>query len=67
MKVTIEHWRAGECFEHLTVTDDMIRCDPNGATRIVVPVGQIVLASYDELHFTIHDAIATLTQARDSR
>jgi len=55
-KCTIEHWRDGDCLETWVVTEDMIQRDGDLA-RVIFPVGQIVLASYDELHFCVHDTL----------
>ena len=49
---TIEHHRDGECIEKWNVTEEMIQRDGDMA-RVVFPVGQIILASYDELHFCL--------------
>lgn len=63
-KFTIEHRRDGECIERWHVTEDMIQRDGVNA-RVVFPAGGITLASFDELHFCIHDAIETLSHVRD--
>jgi hypothetical protein len=62
----IEHWRDGECIERWDVTDDMIQKDGDMA-RIIFPVGQIVLTSYDELHFCITDSLELLSEVQQRR
>lgn len=56
----IEHWRDGEVIEKWVVTEAMIQKDGDTA-RIVFPLGLIVLAGYDELHFCINDGLAVLS------
>jgi len=60
---TIEHRRDGDCIETWAVTEDMIQKDGDRA-RIVFPVGQIVLASFDELHFCIPDGQKVLKEVQ---
>jgi len=60
---TIEHHRDGECIEKWNVTERMIQRDGDMA-RIVFPVGQIVLAGYDELHFCLPDSVRLLSEVR---
>jgi len=60
---SIEHHRDGECIEKWNVTEQMIQRDGDVA-RIVFPVGHIVLASYDELHFCIADSLEVLSEVQ---
>ncbi len=60
---TIEHHRDGECIEKWNVTERMIQRDGDMA-RIVFPVGQIVLAGYDELHFCLPDSMRLLSEVQ---
>ncbi len=60
---TIEHHRDGECIERWNVTERMIQRDGDMA-RVVFPVGQIVLASYDELCFRLPDGMKVLSEVR---
>ena len=60
---TIEHHRDGECIEKWNVTEPMIQHDGDTA-RIVFPVGHIVLASYDELHFCLRDGLSVLSEVQ---
>jgi hypothetical protein len=60
---TVEHHRDGECIEEWSVTEDMIQRDGDMA-RVVFPVGQIVLASYDELHFCLSDGLDVLSEVQ---
>jgi len=60
---TIEHHRDGECIEKWNVTEDMIQRKGDVA-RVVFPLGQIVLASYDELHFCLGDGLGVLSEVR---
>jgi len=46
---TIEHHRDGECIARWKVTERMIQREGD-TTRIIFPLGQIVLAGYGELH-----------------
>jgi hypothetical protein len=58
--MVIEHWRDGERIESWNVTEAMIHRDGDMA-RVIFPAGQIVLASYDELHFCLRDGIGVLS------
>ncbi len=60
---TIEHHRDGECIERWNVTERMIQLDGDMA-RVVLPVGRIVLASYDELRFRLPDVTRVLSEVR---
>ncbi len=60
---TIEHHRDGECIEKWNVTERMIQRDGDMA-RVVFPVGQIVLASFDELHFCLRDSVKVLGEVQ---
>ena len=60
---TIEHHRDGECIARWKVTDRMIQREGDMA-RIVFPVGQIVLAGYDELHFCLPDGVKVLSEVQ---
>ena len=60
---TIEHWRDGECVEKWMVTEEMIQRDGDTA-KIIFPIGRIVLASYDELHFCIDDTLRVLGEVQ---
>jgi len=60
---TIEHWRDGDCVETWAVTPGMIQKADNVA-RIIFPAGQIVLASFDELHFCIPDGLHVLNEVQ---
>jgi len=60
---TIEHHRDGECIERWNVTERMIHRDGDMA-RIVFPLGQIVLAGYDELHFCLPDSLKVLSEVQ---
>jgi len=60
---TIEHHRDGECIERWNVTERMIQRDGDMA-RIVFPLGQIVLAGYDELHFCLPDSQEVLREVQ---
>jgi len=60
---SIEHHRDGECIEMWNVPERMIQRDGDRA-RIVFPVGQIVLAGYDELHFCLPDSVRLLSEVR---
>ena len=60
---TIEHHRDGECIEKWNVTEEMIQRVGDMA-RVVFPVGQIILASYDELHFCLPDSVKVLREVR---
>ncbi len=60
---TIEHHRDGECIEKWNVTEEMIEREGDTA-RVVFPLGQIVLASYDELHFCLSDGLDVLSEVR---
>lgn len=60
---TIEHHRDGECIEKWEVTEEMIQRDGDMA-RVVFPVGHIILASYDELHFLLRDGLKVLSEAQ---
>jgi len=60
---TIEHHRDGECIGKWNVTERMIERHGDMA-RSVVPVGQIVLASYDELHFCLPDSVKVLREVQ---
>jgi hypothetical protein len=60
---TIEHHRDGECIETWNVTEEMIQRQGDMA-RVVFPLGQIVLASYDELHFCLGDGLDVLSEAQ---
>lgn len=61
---TIEHHRDGECIERWNVSERMIQRDGDMA-RVVFPVGRIVLASYDELHFCLPDVTRVLSEVRE--
>jgi len=60
---TIEHHRDGECIEKWSVTEEMIQRDGDMA-RGVFPVGHIVMASYDELHFCLSDGLDVLSEVQ---
>jgi hypothetical protein len=60
---TIEHHRDGECIERWNVTERMIQREGDMA-RIVFPLGQIVLAGYDELHFCLSDSVKVLSEVQ---
>ena len=60
---TIEHHRDGECIEKWNVTEAMIQRDGDVA-RVVFPVGHVVLASYDELHFRLRDGLKILSEVQ---
>jgi hypothetical protein len=60
---TIEHWRDGECIEKWNVTEEMIQRQGDTA-RVVFPAGHIEMASFDELHFCIGDAMGVLQEVR---
>jgi len=60
---TIEHHRDGECIEKWEVTEKMIQRDGDMA-RVVFPVGHILLASYDELHFCLGDGLDVLSEVQ---
>ncbi len=60
---TIEHHRDGACIEKWSVTEGMIQRDGDVA-RVVFPVGHIVLASYDELHFCLRDGLTVLREVQ---
>ena len=60
---TIEHHRDGECITRWKVTERMIQREGDMA-RIVFPLGQIVLAGYDELHFCLADSVKVLSEVQ---
>jgi hypothetical protein len=60
---TIEHHRDGECIERWNVNERMIHREGDMA-RIVFPLGQIVLAGYDELHFCLPDSLKVLSEVQ---
>lgn len=60
---TIEHHRDGECIARWKVTEQMIQREGDMA-RIVFPLGQIVLASYDELHFCLPESVRVLSEVQ---
>ena len=66
-KFTIEHWRDGEIIAFMEITKKDVTTREDGFARVVFPPGQITLATEDELHFNLNDAIKTLTDLRDSR
>ncbi len=60
---TIEHHRDGACIEKWNVTEEMIQRDGDMA-RVVFPVGQIVLATFDELQLCLSDGLDVLSEAQ---
>ena len=61
---TIEHWRDGECIGRIEVMEKMIQRREDGTARVVLPPGNIVLATGDELHFNVDGLIERLKGAK---
>lgn len=61
MNNVIEHWRDGEKIGQLEITQIVSQFDGIESVCVVVPLGGITLASFDELHFNIDSLIEALT------
>ena len=65
--LTIELWRDGERVQTLNCSPMQVHADPDGAVRLVIPVGTYVeLTSEDEIRFDL-DELATLMRCQLNR
>ena len=49
----VEHWRDGEVFEVIEITDAMIRRHEDGGVSVKFPPGLIEIATEDELRVSL--------------
>ena len=49
----VEHWRDGEVFEVIEITDAMIRRHGDGSVSVKFPPGLIEIATEDELRVSL--------------
>jgi len=59
----LEHWRDGECVSKYVFSVDDVERDGD-MVRFTFPIGYKVLASYDELRFSISDMLDVMSEVQ---